>query len=280
MVRELLRWGKSELAGANISGVDAELLLAYLLNISRMELHSKSVELDVVEAQRIDEAFRELITQRLTGEPVQYLTGEAPFRYLTLDVGPGVLIPRPETEVLVDEVLHQLQHFDDPVSIVDLGAGSGAIAISIASEVVGKKTVHVIAVEKSSEALVWLQKNIAKFDLPIRTIQADVADALIGVKCDVVVANPPYIPDLESLPPEVANFEPAIALRGGSDGMAIPHQFIVAASRLLKGGGFFAMEHHESQVELVRAELFADFIEIKIHYDLAQRPRFTTAVRK
>lgn len=280
MVRELLRWGKSELAAANISGVDAELLLAHLLNISRMELHSKVVTLDESEAQRIEEAFRELIVQRLTGEPVQYLTGEASFRYLTLDVGPGVLIPRPETEVLVDEVLHHLQHFADPVSIVDLGSGSGAIAISIASEVAGKKAVHVIAVEKSSEALVWLQKNIAKYDLPIRTIQADVVDALIGVKCDVVVANPPYIPDLESLPYEVANFEPAIALRGGSDGMALPIEFISAASRLLKSGGFFAMEHHEDQVESVRSELSTDFVEVKIHYDLAERPRFTTAVRK
>jgi release factor glutamine methyltransferase len=279
MIRQLLKSAKAELATKGISGVDAELLLAHILRVTRMELHSKSIELGEVEAERVTEEFHDLIAQRMTGKPVQYITGEAPFRFLDLDVGPGVLIPRPETEVLVDEVLHQLQRYPDPVSIIDLGSGSGAIAISLVSETAGKKEVHLVAVEKSTEALVWLRQNIAKFDLPIRVIPEDVSTALLGIKCDVVVANPPYIPNAQPLPEEVANFEPEIALRGGVDGMAIPIQFIEAAVRLLKSGGLLALEHHEEQSELIGAQLTPDFNDIKIHYDLAERPRFTTAFR-
>lgn len=280
MIRDLLRWGKDQLAEKEISGVDAELLLAHILGLSRMELHSKPVDLGG-DTARVKEEFEDAIALRLTGKPTQYITGEAPFRYLTLDVGPGVLIPRPETEVLVDEVLHNLAGLADPISLVDLGSGSGAIAISIASETLGKKIVHVVAVEKSEEALPWLRQNIAKFDLPIRVIAEDVSTALEGVKCDVVVANPPYIPQNDLLPPEVADFEPELALRGGDTlGMAVPLLFIESAARLLKSGGFAAFEHHESQVDLMRQALQADFTEIKIHYDLTERPRFTTAVRK
>lgn len=280
MIRDLLRWGKDQLATKEISGTDAELLLAHILGVTRMELHSKPIDLGE-DGARVKEEFEDAISLRLTGKPTQYITGEAPFRYLTLDVGPGVLIPRPETEVLVDEVLHNLAGLADPISVIDLGSGSGAIAISIASETAGKKLVHVVAVEKSDEALPWLRQNIAKFDLPIRVIAEDVATALAGVKCDVVVANPPYIPQNDPLPVEVADFEPEIALRGGdASGMKIPVAFIDSAARLLKSGGFAAFEHHESQVDLMRQALAADFIDIKIHYDLTERPRFTTATRK
>jgi release factor glutamine methyltransferase len=280
LIRDLLRWGKDQLATKEISGTDAELLLAHILGVTRMELHSKPIDLGE-DGARVKEEFEDAISLRLTGKPTQYITGEAPFRYLTLDVGPGVLIPRPETEVLVDEVLHNLAGLADPISVIDLGSGSGAIAISIASETAGKKLVHVVAVEKSDEALPWLRQNIAKFDLPIRVIAEDVATALAGVKCDVVVANPPYIPQNDPLPVEVADFEPEIALRGGdASGMKIPVAFIDSAARLLKSGGFAAFEHHESQVDLMRQALAADFIDIKIHYDLTERPRFTTATRK
>jgi len=280
LIRELLRLGKAQLAASSISEIDAELLLAHILGLTRMELHSKSIELGE-DGARIKEEFEESIALRISGKPTQYITGEAPFRYLTFDVGPGVLIPRPETEVLVDEVLHNLAGLTDPISLVDLGSGSGAIAISIASETAGKKNVHIVAVEKSEDALPWLRQNIAKFDLPIRVIAEDVETALEGVKCDVVVANPPYIPQNDLLPREVADFEPEIALRGGdSSGMAVPKAFIASAARLLKSGGFAAFEHHESQVDLMRAALESEFTEIKIHYDLTERPRFTTAVRR
>jgi release factor glutamine methyltransferase len=283
MVPDLLRWGKAQLADENISAVDAELLLAHVLNISRMQLHSESINLTADEITRVNAEFHEVIAQRQTGRPTQYITGQAPFRYLILDVGEGVLIPRPETEVLVDEVLHQLQRFGEngePVSIVDLGAGSGAIAISIVSEVLGKKDVRVVAVEKSPEAVKWLRQNIAKYDLPIRVIVEDVSAALIGVKCDIVVANPPYIPATELLPSEVSGFEPDIALQGGDRlGITVPKVFIQAANRILKVGGLLALEHHENQASLIAEILSAEFHDIRTHYDLTERARFTTAVK-
>ena len=279
-VRELLIGGKERLAAKKISPVDAELLLAHLLGVTRMQLHAQTVELGPDEYLRISHEYADLITERLSGRPTQYIMGEAPFRYLSFDVGEGVLIPRPETELLVDEVLHQLHRFTDPVSVVDLGSGSGAIAISIVSETAKKRDIRVVAVEKDASALVWLNQNIAKFDLPIRVIHASAHEALEGVKCDVVVANPPYVPTIQELPEELRH-EPATALFGGSiDGMAIPYEFISAAARLLKAGGLFACEHNEVQGPAFAAALEADFEAIALHRDLNDRPRFTTAIRK
>ncbi len=279
-VKDLLKFGKEQLASKNIEAVEAELLLANLLGINRMELHARVIDLNNEQGETTKELYSQAIAERLTGKPTQYIVGSAPFRYLEYEVGPGVLIPRPETESLVDEVLHQLNTFADPVSLVDLGSGTGAIAISIASETAGKKQVTVVAVEKSPEALVWLKQNIAKHDVDVRVVAGDVATALVGVKCDVVVANPPYLPDGAQIPQEL-NFEPSMALFGGpSNGMAIPREFITAASRLLKSGGLFAIEHNELQGPLIASELGQDFESIALHMDLTQRPRFTTARRK
>ena len=279
-VKDLLKFGKEQLASKNIEAVEAELLLANLLGINRMELHARVIDLNNEQGETTKELYSQAIAERLTGKPTQYIVGSAPFRYLEYEVGPGVLIPRPETESLVDEVLHQLNTFADPVSLVDLGSGTGAIAISIASETAGKKQVTVVAVEKSPEALVWLKQNIAKHDVDVRVVAGDVATALVGVKCDVVVANPPYLPDGAQIPQEL-NFEPSVALFGGpSNGMAIPREFITAASRLLKSGGLFAIEHNELQGPLISSELGQDFESIALHMDLTQRPRFTTARRK
>jgi release factor glutamine methyltransferase len=166
--------------------------------------------------------------------------------------------------------------------VVDLGAGSGAISIAIASEASLKGLkVSMVAVEKSPEAAVWLNKNIAKYDLPIRVVIEDVQTALPDVKADLVVANPPYIPNDERLPIEVANFEPNDALFGGAvDGMQIPKLFIAAADRLLKPGGYFIMEHHEKQGELVREALLAQFSNAQTHADLNGRDRFTSARKR
>ena len=279
-VKDLLKLGKDQLATKNIAPVEAELLLAHALGINRMELHGRVIELSQDQATEATEIYNQAIAERLTGKPTQYIVGNAPFRYLEYEVGPGVLIPRPETESLVDEVLHQLNTFADPVSLVDLGSGTGAIAISIASETAGKKVVHVVAVEKSKEAIIWLQKNIAKHDVNVRIIEEDVATALEGIKCDVVVANPPYLPDGAQIPQEL-NFEPAQALFGGpANGMAAPLIFIEAAARLLKAGGLLAIEHNELQGPLIASELEREFENIALHRDLTDRPRFTTARRK
>lgn len=284
-MKELLRAAFSQFEKNQIPRVDAELLLAHLLGVSRKQIHSQLIELPEDEREKISAEYNELIQQRLLGRPVQYITGSAPFRYLDLAVGEGVLIPRPETELIVDRVIGFLNSSNEknlPKSVVDLGAGSGAISIAIASEALLKGLkVTVVAVEKSPQAALWLNKNIAKYDLPIRVVIDDVATALPEVKADLVVANPPYIPDDEKLPLEVVKYEPEIALRGGPvDGMQIPQQFIQAAQRLLKSGGFFIIEHHEKQGELIRKILSQDFLPAQTHADLTGRDRFTSAIRR
>jgi len=284
-LKELLRAAFSQFEKNQIATVDAELLLAHLLGVSRKQIHSQSIELSESEREKISSEFNELIQQRLLGRPVQYITGSAAFRYLELEVGEGVLIPRPETELIVDRVIGHLSSQldkENSKSIIELGAGSGAISIAIATEASLKGLkVSLVAVEKSAAAAEWLNKNIAKYDLPIRVVVEDVSTALPDIKADLVVANPPYIPNDEKLPIEVENFEPEMALRGGAvDGMQVPKLFIDAATRLLKSGGFFITEHHEKQGELIRGVLARDFLPAQTHADLTGRDRFTSAIKR
>lgn len=284
-MKELLRAAFSQFEKNQIATVDAELLLAHLLGVSRKQIHSQSIELSESEREKVTLEFNDLFQQRLLGRPVQYITGSAAFRYLELEVGEGVLIPRPETELIVDRVIGHLSSQPDKVnskSIIELGAGSGAISIAIATEASLKGLkVSLVAVEKSPAAAEWLNKNIAKYDLPIRVVVEDVSTALPDIKADLVVANPPYIPNDEKLPIEVENFEPEIALRGGAvDGMQVPKLFIDAATRLLKSGGFFITEHHEKQGELIRGVLARDFLPAQTHADLTGRDRFTSAIKR
>jgi release factor glutamine methyltransferase len=284
-LKELLRAAFTQFEKNKIPLVDAEILLAHLLGVSRKEIHSQGLDIPSEQLQKITDEYNDLINQRLLGRPVQYITGSAPFRYLDLEVGEGVLIPRPETELLVDRAIGFLSSAPDKdlaKSVVDLGAGSGAISIAIASEATLKSLkVSVIAVEKSALAAEWLNKNIAKYDLPIRVVVEDVQTALDGVKADLVVANPPYIPDDEQLPKEVENFEPEVALRGGKvDGMQVPKLFIEAAARLLKPDGILIMEHHENQSELIKQALKEEFRLPQTHADLTGRDRFTSARRR
>jgi release factor glutamine methyltransferase len=284
-LKELLRQAFTQFEKNKISTVDAELLLAHLLGVSRKEIHTQALEIPSDQIESITAEYKELIGQRLLGRPVQYITGSAPFRYLDLEVGEGVLIPRPETELLVDRAigfLTSMENSNEAKSVIDLGAGSGAISIAITSEAALKGlSVSVIAVEKSEPAVVWLNKNIAKYDLPIRVVVEDVLTALPGVKADLVLANPPYIPDDEKLPQEVEGYEPEIALRGGKvDGMQIPKLFIDSAARLLKPGGIFIMEHHEKQSDLIKQALKEEFTLPQTHADLTGRDRFTSARRR
>ena len=284
-MKELLRAAFSQFEKNQIALVDAELLLAHLLGISRKQIHAQGFELPDSEREKIATEYKDLINQRLLGRPVQYITGSAAFRYLDLAVGEGVLIPRPESELIVDRVIGYLNSLTDKElasSVIDLGAGSGALSIAIASEAALKGLkVSVVAVEKSPEAAVWLNKNISKYDLPIRVVVEDVKTALSEIKADLVVANPPYIPNHEKLPIEVENFEPEIALRGGTvDGMEIPKLFIDAAARLLKSGGFFITEHHQMQSQLIAKAMAENFTSIQTHSDLTGRDRFTTGRRR
>ena len=284
-IKPLLRSAKEKLAAADISEVDAEHLLAYVLGISRMDLHN-SVKLE--EALKalgdfgvIEDTFAKLISRRAAHEPLQYLTGIAYFRHLEIEVGPGVLVPRPESELLVEAVLTHIKNLEEKVvgeiSVIDLGAGSGALSLAIATEAPRSR---VIAVEKSADAIVWLKKNVARISENVRVVEGDVADVLPGVKCDAVIANPPYVPDNQSLPRDVTEHEPHIALFGGATGLELPKRFIDAAARLLKSGGVLALEHTEDQGAAIDALLSSDFIDIAVHQDLTGRPRWSSAVRK
>ena len=284
-IKNLLKESKERFANAQIDGVDAELILAHVLGVGRMDLHTRDFSLTTEQ----EEVFTELVAARIEGTPTQYLTGEAPFRYLTFSVGPGVLIPRPETELLVDAALVEIERIQSApgitspaVSVVDLGAGSGAIAISIAHEARARQMpVHVVAVEKSETAQEWLQKNIARHEVDVRLIKSDVSQALEGVKCDIVVANPPYVPNEVSLPELVSKNEPHEALFGGArDGLELPRLFIATATRLLKPGGFLILEHFENQSALLERELSSHYSDISHYTDLNQRPRWMTARRK
>jgi release factor glutamine methyltransferase len=279
--KEFLQGGKEQLVRAGFAEVEAEHLLAHTLGISRMDLHNPLTVENALSAigdlTIVEETYWKLLDRRCAHEPLQYLTGVAYFRHLELKVGPGVLVPRPESELLVEAVLTHIEKMNGAVSVVDLGSGSGALALAIATEA---PQTHVIAVEKSADAIHWLKENVSFIDEKVRILESDVATALEGVKCDVVIANPPYIPDNEALPKDVATHEPAVALFGGLDGMRAPRLFVSAAARLLKPGGFLAIEHHETQAEEVGDVLTLEFEDILLHKDLNGRPRFTTAVRR
>ncbi|TRZ85763.1 MAG: peptide chain release factor N(5)-glutamine methyltransferase [Streptomycetaceae bacterium] len=240
------------------------------------------MDLDSAQLLQLEESFNELVTARLSGTPTQYLLGYAPFRYLLFDVGPGVLIPRPETELLVDAALVEIKKVNAEtgraVSVVDLGAGTGAIAVSVAFEAERHNlSVTVVAVEMEAAACKWLRQNIQKHDVEVRVIESSVETALIDVKCDLVIANPPYIPAHVELPKNVIDFEPHSALIGGATGIEVPTHFIDAARRILKSGGLFLIEHFETQGALIAQILSNGFNEIELHSDLTNRPRWTSA---
>ncbi|MEY4444064.1 MAG: hypothetical protein RL301_143 [Actinomycetota bacterium] len=283
MIKQLLAEAKSKLAAAEIDEIDAEILLASQLGLTRMDLHNPlkvETALKTIELEQLRDLFQSDINRRISSEPVQYITGVSYFRNLELAVGPGVLIPRPETEGLVSYVLNILKEFENKsgeISVVDLGSGSGAIALAIATE---NPNTRVIAVENSVEALPWLKENIAKYVPDLRLVESDVSMALAGIKCDVVVTNPPYVPNSINLPLNVLNHEPKVAIFGGETGLEIPAVFINAATRLLKPGGLLVIEHAEEHGEAMAEILSVDFAQIELHYDLNQRPRFTSARRK
>ena len=277
MVRDLIRGAKDNLAKAGYSEVDAEILFAHLLGINRMELHNPiALEKAMENIGDIAEDYHQLVNRRLSHEPLQYITGDAHFRDLTLEVGPGVLVPRPESELMVSYLLALIEQKEGLVSVIDLGAGSGALSIALSTEC---DRVRAVAVEKSPEALLWLRKNVARYVEEMRVVEGDVKDALPGVKADFVIANPPYVPDDQELPADVKN-EPGEALFGGATGLETPKVFIEAAARLLKSGGVLAIEHTELQGQGISGLLEEMFTNIELHYDLNDRPRWTSAVRK
>lgn len=223
------------------------------------------------------EGYGDLVAERASRIPLQHITGVAYFRYLELRVGPGVFIPRPETESVVQLVIDHLAGMPHP-KVVDLGTGSGAIAGSLAHEIPGAE-VH--AVEYSAFAHAWAARNLEP--LGVKLIQGDLRDALPehNGTFDAVVSNPPYIP-AEAIPnePEVALHDPPEALYGGgADGMELPTAAAASAARLLKPGGYFVMEHAEVQAAWIAGmmERTGLWTGITTHFDLNGKERATSA---
>jgi release factor glutamine methyltransferase len=268
-------------AGVESPRTDAELIAARLHGVSRGELHR-------VPDAGFDPRFWDDIARREAREPLQHITGIAYFRYLELAVGPGVFVPRQETEVMTGWAIEQLAAMDvaEPV-VADLGTGSGAIALSIAQEV-PRALVH--AVEADPLARQWAERNVASVAEAsphtagrVRLHAADFASALTELdgQVDLVVSNPPYIPAGAWVPPEVGEYDPATALWGGADGMDAVRVVEATARRLLRPGGLVAVEHGAQQGVTVYW-VFAEengWRETRNHLDLSGRDRFVTAAR-
>lgn len=268
-----VRAAAERLAGAGVASprYDAEELAAHVLGVARSRLALVD-RLPAAAAGR----YAELVEQRAARVPLQHLTGVAGFRRLELAVGPGVFVPRPETEVLVDWALARLA---PGAVVVDLCAGSGAVALAVADEAPGV-TVH--AVELEEHALAWAARNVEATGLPVTLHRGDVADpallAPLAGTVDLVTANPPYIPVGATVEREVAEHDPPAALWGGEDGLDVVRAVERAAARLLRPGGFVAVEHADLQGTSVPA-VFARWDDVEDHPDLVGRPRFTTARR-
>lgn len=283
-LRDALRGAADVLHSAGVPDpvVDAELLLAWTISpdASRGELHAGIIRGDALTPE-LHASFRSAIARRASREPLQHITGTAPFRHMTLHVGPGVFVPRPETELIAQIAIDALHVAAEPEPIaVDLGTGSGAIALAMATEVTRAR---VSAVERSAEAIAWTRRNVQELapDLDLR--HGDLADAFhdLDGRVAVVASNPPYVPaDAVPRDDEVRLHDPEAALYGGSDGLDVVRVISRVGLRLARSGGMVVLEHGEWQGDEVRAILTADgWLGSATHPDLTSRDRATTAVR-
>ncbi|MFS0867978.1 peptide chain release factor N(5)-glutamine methyltransferase [Microbacterium sp. 179-B 1A2 NHS] len=278
----VLREAAARLAAAGVPtpDVDAELLAAHVLGLGRGELAAASLRGDRMPADAAA-VLGELIERRAAREPLQHLTGTAPFRHLELRVGPGVFVPRPETETVAQLAIDALRAAAGPAPVaVDLGTGSGALALAMATEVPHAR-VH--AAENSVDAFIWAKENFARHAPHARLAFIDLADAFpdLDGMVSVLVSNPPYVPD-DAIPrdPEVRHWDPPAALYGGADGLDVVRVLSGVAMRLLHPGGTLVIEHGEWQGRPIRDLLTADgWRGAATHPDLTTRDRATTAIR-
>ena len=265
-----------EAGGVESARNDAEILLSHVTGVPRA--------LVAVTARPMPEqlaVFMRMVEARATRVPLQHLTGRAGFRYVDLEVGPGVFVPRPETELLAGWAIDAARVMGGTPVVVDLCTGSGAIALSIVQEV---PSAQVHAVELDEVALGWAARNLAGTGIDLRL--GDAADAFpdLDGSVDVVVANPPYIPldAWESVAPEARDHDPALALWSGADGLDAIRAIERTAWRLLKPGGSVGVEHAEAQgagAPAVFSQSEHRWRDVRDNPDLAGRPRFTTAVK-
>lgn len=281
-VREALGWTTEYLATKEDAAPrrSAEWLLSAATGLSRVELYAYH-DRPLTEAERA--LLRDGVKRRAEGEPLQYVTGEMPFRHLVVRVRPGVLIPRPETEVLVDEAIRALKGVMSPV-VVDVCTGSGCVALSIAQEV---PSARVWATDISPLAYEVAHENAERLGLAERVWVGEgdlfscVPEELRG-RVDVVVANPPYVPsaDLAHLPEEVAGFEPRLSLDGGPDGLAVARRIWNEAREWLRPGGAIALELDEGRVSSAAEEIVEWYSEVRVVSDLVGKDRVLAASSK
>jgi release factor glutamine methyltransferase len=261
-------------AGVRSPRIDAEELAAYVAGTERGRLSM----LDAPEAEFFTR-FTDLIAARSQRVPLQHLIGTATFGPVRLQVGPGVFIPRPETEAVLEWAT--MQQLPPEPLIVDLCTGSGALAVAISAY---WPQARVIAVDNSTDALRYARRNAAATRVELR--HGDVTDAALfpelDSQVDLIVANPPYLPDDVELEPEVAEHDPATALFGGPDGMRVITAIVGLAGRWLRAGGLIAIEHDDttSSAAVQTLGTVGLFAAVATHTDLARRPRFVTATRK
>lgn len=302
-IKRILDWtsGYLERKGDEHPRLSAEWLLANVTGLSRVELYvnyDKPLEADELAAMHA------AIERRAAGEPLQYVTGEMPFRHIVLKCERGVLIPRPETEVLVDAALEGVDAAlerrgekgaggekdgpaGDPVRVLEVGTGTGCIALSIASERPGT---HVVATDLSERAVELASRNREALGLEdavdiVRTDLAEGVDPELMGSFSVLVSNPPYIPTAvlrEEVPAEVADYEPELALDGGDDGLDVFRRLLDLAPRALAPGGMLAVELFEGSLEdaaaLARAR--GGWSSVEVREDLTHRPRVLVAIRE
>jgi release factor glutamine methyltransferase len=260
--------------------VDAELLAEHVVGVPRGRL----VTVPLVEPA-VAERYRRLVERRATREPLQHVLGTAVLGPATVAVGPGVFTPRPETELLLRWGLDAIVDAASPL-VVDLCTGSGALALAVAT---ARPDATVHAVEVDHEALAWARRNVAAHvaagGTSVTLHAADVrrSDALpeLESRVDLVLCNPPYVPDRTPVPPEVAEWDPPGAVFGGPDGLEIIRAVVTLSAALLRYGGWLAIEHDDTQGEAVPALLHRRRVltDVQEHRDLAGRPRFATARR-
>ncbi|MDQ1122824.1 peptide chain release factor N(5)-glutamine methyltransferase [Microbacterium trichothecenolyticum] len=282
-VADVVRAVAARLASAGVpdAHVDAELLVAHVLDSSRGGVQAAAIRGDRM-PESAAAALTPLVDRRCAREPLQHLTGLAPFRSMELAVGPGVFVPRPETEMVAQLAIDALRSVasENPIA-VDLGTGSGAIALALATEV---PHARVYAAENSVDAFIWTKENVARIGARNVTLAfIDLADAFpeLDGTVSVVASNPPYVPD-DAIPrdPEVRLFDPPAALYGGPDGLDAVRQLSRVGLRLAHPGGTIVIEHGEWQGAAIREILAADgWRAAATHPDLTARDRATTAVR-
>ncbi len=254
---------------------DARMLAAHVLGVGHMSVRPDT---------EVPGEVLALARRRAGREPLQHIIGTAPFGPMDLAVGPGVFIPRPETEVLADWGVRSLRARSSVAApvVVDLCAGSGALGLYAAGQL---RDADVTLVEKSGEALSWLRRNVETFAPHATIVQADVTDPAIlpelHGRVDLLLTNPPYVPETGDLDPEVYA-DPHDAVFAGADGMSVIEAMAPTLAALLADGGILGVEHDETTSEAV-ADVLAEhggFDEIRTMSDLTGRARFTTAVRR